>query len=133
MSDLTLLTTENQTASLAVVTAESNPFRLVVDPKMRTLLRESLLRMIDHHDERLADFFASGQLALDSYKEYIELFARSLRETMETPQGVAYLLDAAGFDVPIEEINLNPEWRWKEIPATETGVASEPEVVIPQV
>ena len=42
-----------------------------------------------------------------------KLFARSLKETMESREGVAYLLRAAGFDVRTEEINLSPELRWK--------------------
>jgi len=120
MSELTLLTTESTPVVAPThITVDSNPFRVVVDPEMRQRLRAGLLQLIDHHDQRLADFFANGQLALDSYKEYIELFARSLRETMETPQGVAWLLESAGFNVAEEDINLEPEWRWKEVPTPE--------------
>jgi hypothetical protein len=32
---------------------------------------------------------------------------------MESREGVAYLLRAAGFDVPPDEINLDPVLRWK--------------------
>jgi hypothetical protein len=49
---------------------------------------------------------------LESYKEYIEIFAKSLRESMATRDGVAYLLRASGFEVNPAEINLNPETRW---------------------
>ena len=90
------------------------PFKLVVDPKLRQALRRALIDLIEFHDEALAEHVAEGRLALDSYKEYIELFARSLRETMQTRDGVAYLLRSAGFDVAREEINLQPELRWKK-------------------
>ncbi|HEY5892145.1 MAG TPA: hypothetical protein VIT91_02845 [Chthoniobacterales bacterium] len=113
MSELTLIKTEKTAPSASSVTVGSNPFRVVVDPAMRAKLKDALIQMIDHHDATLADFFANGQLSLDSYKEYIELFAFSLRETMETREGVAYLLKAAGFEVQPEDINLRPEWRWK--------------------
>ena len=90
-----------------------SPFKVVVDPEMRLKLRRSLVELIDYHDEALAEHFAEGKLALDSYKEYIELFARSLKETMESREGVSYLLRAVGFEVRTDEINLNPELRWK--------------------
>lgn len=124
MSEITLIKTEKTVPLLPAVTVTSSPFRVVVDPEMRGRLKDGLIRMIDHHDKMLADFFAQGQLSLDSYKEYVELFALSLRETMETPEGVAYLLKSAGFDVPLAEINLQPEWRWKEQP-TPKPVAAE--------
>jgi hypothetical protein len=94
----------------------STPFKVVIDPKLRLELRRALIDLIDFHDEALAENFADGKLALDSYKEYIELFARSLKETMESREGVNYLLRATGFDVPAHEINLNPELRWKKGP-----------------
>jgi hypothetical protein len=94
----------------------ATPFKVVVDPEMRAKLRRALFELIDYHDEALAEHFADGKLALESYKEYVELFARSLKETMESREGVAYLLRAAGFDVPAEEINLQPELRWKRGP-----------------
>ncbi len=94
----------------------ATPFKIVVDPEMRAKLRRALIELIDYHDEALAEHFAEGKLALDSYKEYVELFARSLKETMESREGVAYLLRAAGFEVPAEEINLDPELRWKRGP-----------------
>ncbi|MDQ6860402.1 MAG: hypothetical protein M3032_04500 [Verrucomicrobiota bacterium] len=91
----------------------ATPFKIVVDPEMRAKLRRALFELIDYHDESLAEHFAEGKLELESYKEYIELFARSLKETMESREGVAYLLRAAGFEVRLEDINLNPELRWK--------------------
>lgn len=94
----------------------ATPFKLVVDPEMRMKLRRALVELIDYHDEALAEHFAEGKLALESYKEYIELFARSLKETMESREGVAYLLRAVGFQVPADQINLNPELRWKRGP-----------------
>jgi hypothetical protein len=97
----------------AVPDAGATPFKVVVDPEMRLKLRRALIELIDYHDEALAEHFSEGKLALESYKEYIELFARSLKETMESKEGVAYLLRAAGFEVRPEEINLDPELRWK--------------------
>lgn len=93
--------------------AGATPFKIVVDPEMRLKLRRALFELIDFHDEALAEHFADGKLALDSYKEYVELFARSLKETMESREGVAYLLRAIGFEVPADEINLEPDLRWK--------------------
>src|SRR6476469_1282393 len=92
----------------------ATPFKMVVDPEMRLKLRRALVELIDYHDEALAEHFAEGKLALDSYKEYIELFARSLKETMESREGVSYLLRSGGFDVRPDEINLDPELRWKK-------------------
>jgi hypothetical protein len=94
----------------------ATPFKVVIDPKVRHDLRRALIDLIDYHDEMLAEHFAEGKLALESYKEYIELFARSLKETMESREGVAYLLRSVGFDVPAAEINLHPELRWKKAP-----------------
>lgn len=103
--------------SLAKPDPAATPFKVVIDPKVRHALRRALIDLIEFHDEALAEHFAEGKLALDSYKEYIELFARSLKETMESREGVAYLLRSAGFDVPAHEINLQPELRWKKGPA----------------
>ena len=94
----------------------ATPFKTVVDPKLRLELRRALIDLIDYHDEALAEHFADGKLDLESYKEYIELFARSLKETMESREGVSYLLRSVGFDVRAEEINLSPELRWKKGP-----------------
>lgn len=102
--------------TLAKPDAAANPFRIVIDPKVRVDLRRALIDLIDYHDEALAEHFSEGKLALDSYKEYIELFARSLKETMESREGVAYLLRSVGFDVRPDEINLDPELRWKKGP-----------------
>jgi hypothetical protein len=110
------LVSADQTAlkkELAKPDAGATPFKVVVDPDMRIKLRRALIELIDYHDEALAEHFAEGKLALESYKEYIELFARSLKETMESREGVSYLLRAVGFDVPPEEINLHPDLRWK--------------------
>ena len=91
----------------------ANPFRLVVDPVMRANLRKALFDLIESHDQELARYVADGSLALDSYKEYIELFARSLRETMSSKEGVAYLLESCGFEINKEDINIYPETRWR--------------------
>jgi len=94
----------------------ATPFKLVIDPKLRLDLRRALVDLIDYHDEALAENFSQGKLLLDSYKEYIELFARSLKETMESREGVSYLLRSVGFEIRSEEINLDPELRWKKGP-----------------
>ena len=91
----------------------ANPFKLVVDPVMRVRLRRALFDMIEAHDEELARYVGEGTLALDSYKEYIELFAHSLKQTMGSREGVAFLLESCGFTVEKETINLRPETRWK--------------------
>jgi hypothetical protein len=93
--------------------AGANPFRLVVDPVMRIRLRRALFDLIESHDQELSRYVGEGSLALDSYKEYVELFARSLRETMNSRDGIMYLLEACGFRIAKEEINLNPETRWR--------------------
>jgi len=90
--------------SLAKPDHAATPFKIVIDPKMRMDLRRALIDL------------AEGNLALESYKEYIELFARSLKETMESREGVSYLLRSVGFDVPAHEINLEPKLRWKKGP-----------------
>ncbi len=99
---------------LALPDPGATPFKVVVDPEMRLKLRRALIELIDYHDEALAEHFSEGKLELESYKEYIELFARSLKETMESREGVAYLLRAVGFEVPADQINLNPVLRWKK-------------------
>ena len=91
----------------------ANPFKLVVDPVMRQRLRRALFEMIESHDEELARYVGEGSLALESYKEYIELFAHSLKQTMSDGEGVAFLMDACGFKVAKDDINLTPETRWK--------------------
>jgi hypothetical protein len=103
--------------SLANLDPGATPFKVVIDPKVRLALRRALVDLIDYHDETLAEHFAEGKLALDSYKEYVELFARSLKETMESREGVSYLLRSVGFEVPAHEIHMNPELRWKKGPA----------------
>ena len=117
--DFQIVTTEQtgaRTRILAKADHGATPFKVVIDPKMRMDLRRALIDLIDYHDEALAEHFAQGKLALESYKEYIELFARSLKETMESREGVSYLLRSVGFDVPAHEINLEPELRWKKGP-----------------
>ena len=81
---------------------------------MRARLRRGLFNLIENHDEELAKHVSEGRLALDSYKEYVEIFGRSLKETMESREGIAYLMASCGFKVKLEEINLQPETRWKE-------------------
>ena len=102
--------------SLSKPDPSATPFRVVVDPKLRHDLRRALIDLIDYHDEALAENFSQGKLQLESYKEYVELFARSLKETMESREGVSYLLRAVGFEVKPDEINLEPELRWKKGP-----------------
>ena len=97
----------------AVADPGASPFKIVIDPQMRLQLRRALIELIDNHDEALAAHYSDGKLALESYKEYIEVFARSLKETMESREGVSYLLRAVGFGVSPEEVNLRPELRWK--------------------
>jgi hypothetical protein len=99
---------------LSTTDAGANPFRLTIDPEMRIRLKRALFDLIDNHDSALEEYVAEGQLDLGSYKEYVELFARCLRETMETPEGVAYLLKSCGFEIEESDINLNPDWRWKD-------------------
>jgi hypothetical protein len=93
--------------------AGANPFKLVVDPIMRIKLRRALFELIENHDQELARYVSEGSLALDSYKEYVELFARSLRETMGSKEGVTYLLEYCGFEVKKDDVNLYPATRWK--------------------
>lgn len=93
--------------------AGANPFKLVVDPVMRIKLRRALFDLIENHDQELARYVSDGSLALDSYKEYVELFARSLRETMGSKEGVAYLLEYCGFQVNKDDVNIYPDTRWK--------------------
>src|SRR5947199_30719 len=81
---------------LAKPDAGANPFKIVIDPKVRMDLRRALIDLIDYHDETLAEHFAEGKLALDSYKEYIELFARSLKETMESHDGGVFAHSIGG-------------------------------------
>ena len=109
--------TGGRTQSLAKADPAATPFKIVIDPKVRMDLRRALIDLIDYHDEALAEHFAEGKLTLDSYKEYVELFARSLKETMESREGVSYLLRSVGFEIPAHEINLHPELRWKKGPA----------------
>lgn len=94
--------------------AGANPFKLVVDPVMRIRLRKALHALIEQHDNDLAQHVAQGRLTLDSYKEYIEIFARSLKETMGSSEGIVYLLESCGFKVSVEHINLNPDTRWNQ-------------------
>src|SRR5438309_10461456 len=107
----------SKTRSLAKADPSATPFKVVVDPKVRLYLRRALVDLIDYHDEALAEHFAQDKLALDSYKEYVELFARSLKETMKSREDVCYLLRSVGFEMPVAEINLHPELRWKKGPA----------------
>ncbi len=98
----------------SAIDPSASPFKVVVDPQMRSALKKALFDLVDHHDEVLAAYVSQGKLSLESYKEYIELFARALRETMDSPEGVLYLLRAAGLEgVEKTGVNLAPEWRWK--------------------
>jgi hypothetical protein len=122
--DETLMNQPTPDANLATLTFDitqdsgptdpaANPFKLVVDPIMRIKLRRALFDLIENHDQELARYVSDGSLALDSYKEYVELFARSLRETMGSKEGVAYLLEYCGFEVQKDDVNLYPATRWK--------------------
>lgn len=91
----------------------ASPFKLVVDPSLRAKLHRAVMELIDNHDQELAKHVADGFLELESSKEYVELFARYLRDTMNTREGVAYLLHSCGFDVPLELVETNPQTRWK--------------------
>ena len=91
----------------------ASPFKLVLDPSLRARLRQALNELIDSHDEELAKYASEGFLTLDSAKEYVEILARHLRETMGSKEGVAYLLNACGYTVPLDDINLQSEARWK--------------------
>ena len=97
----------------ALTDPAANPFKLVVDPVMRAKLRRAIFELIESHDTELAKYVSEGSLALDSYKEYVELFAHSLKQTMGTREGVAFLLHACGFELSKDDINLAPETRWK--------------------
>src|SRR5207237_5006539 len=77
---------------LAKPDAGANPFKIVIDPKVRMDLRRALIDLIDYHDEALADHFAEGTLALDSYKESMELFAPSWKKTMKSREAGSYFL-----------------------------------------
>ena len=116
--DFHIVATNNgvRTETLSKPHAGASPFKIVIDPKLRLDLRRALIDLIDYHDQALAENFSNGKLVLDSYKEYIELFARSLKETMESREGVSYLLRSVGFDVRPDDINLEPELRWKKGP-----------------
>jgi hypothetical protein len=102
-------------AANAVIPADptASPFKLVLDPSLRERLRQALHEIVDSHDEELAKYAGEGFLTLDSAKEYVEILARHLRETMATKEGVAYLLNACGYSVPLDAINLETEARWK--------------------
>lgn len=117
MADLSDLQLVSGTADTTPKDPAASPFKVVVDPALRHALRQALLDLINDHEGRLAQFVASGELRLDSYKEYVELYARSLRETMSTREGVGFLLRSAGFDVPEADINLEPTWRWRQAPS----------------
>ena len=98
----------------AAIDPSASPFKVVVDPVMRAAIKKALFDLIDHHDDVLASYVSQGKLSLESYKEYVELFARSLRETMESREGVVYLLRAAGLEnMAAADVNLTPEWRWR--------------------
>jgi hypothetical protein len=102
-----------QSNAVASQDVSASPFRRMIDPALRLRLRQALVELINNHEETLAVHVNEGRLSIDSYKEYIELYALSLKETMATAEGVKYLVSRAGFDIAAEDINLSPEWRWK--------------------
>ena len=93
--------------------ANASPFKRVIDPELRQRLRDALLDLIDNHDQELTRYSEEGFLQLESAKEYIEMFARHLRDAMSTQEGVGYLLESCGYSIPPELIELNPEPRWR--------------------
>ncbi|MEM6821625.1 MAG: hypothetical protein AAF558_06770 [Verrucomicrobiota bacterium] len=114
--ELMLAQSAMNTSEPSTTDAGASPFKLTIDPDMRLRLKKALFELIDNHDTALEEYVSQNQLEIGSYKEYIELFARCLRETMETPEGVAFLLKSCGFEVKDNEINLQPDWRWNDPP-----------------
>ena len=101
------------TGSPVVKHISGNPFRKVIDPDVSESLEAALIRLVEDHQRQVAYMVESGQLEVGSYKEYIELLARFVRETIGSKAGVKYLLDSCGLEGATEEdINLEPELRW---------------------
>lgn len=110
--DLSLQIVPSAVTSLKSVSG--SPFRRVIDPDLRDSLQEALVRLTEDHQHQVSYMVENGQLSVDSYKEYVELLARFLRDTIGSKAGVKYLLDACGLtDATEEEINLEPELRWQ--------------------
>ena len=107
----------------------AHPFRLVVDPVMRMHLRKALFDLVESHDAELSRYVSEGTLGIESYKEYIELLSRSLKETLGSQEGVAYLMESCGFLVDPEVVNLQPETRWL---VTRDDVTNASEYEIPE-
>ncbi|MDR1190458.1 MAG: hypothetical protein LBK60_02190 [Verrucomicrobiales bacterium] len=112
-----MLTPRANAAQLRQKNFAASPFAKSIDPHLRLLLKRALIQLIDNHDTSLESFVVDGKLNIDSYKEYIELFAQGLKDTMGSKEGVAYLFESCGFDVKPDDINLYPEWRWVKKPA----------------
>jgi hypothetical protein len=90
-----------------------NPFRQVIDPEVSAALQSALTRLVEDHQRQVAYLVESDQLQVGSYKEYVELLARFVRETIGSKAGVKYLLDSCGLEGATEEtVNLEPELRW---------------------
>ena len=70
------------------------------------------IRNLREANDRGYDCLAAGVPKESS--QFVEIFGRSLKETMESREGIAYLMASCGFKVKLEEINLQPETRWKE-------------------
>lgn len=102
----------SNTANTLPIDPMENPFKVVVDPAVRARLLQAISELIDSRDQELATHVGEGVLSLDSYKEYIELFARNICETLGSKDGVSYLMESCGFHIPDEEINLQPQPRW---------------------
>ena len=112
-SELSLQLVPTEITATKQVTA--NPFRRVIDPDVTTALQEALARLVHDHQLQVAYMVESGQLEVGSYKEYVELLSRFLRETIGSKAGVKYLLDSCGLEGATEDsINLNPELRWTQ-------------------
>ncbi|MDR1146971.1 MAG: hypothetical protein LBK71_12675 [Verrucomicrobiales bacterium] len=119
-----MITQRANPAQLRQKNSTANPFARTIDPHLRLLLKKAMMQLIDNHDTALEQFVLDGKLNIDSYKEYIELFAHRLREAMGMREGVSYLFEACGFDVKNEDINLYPEWRWQKKDEPETTSAA---------
>ena len=109
-----LLISKPNPAQLQQKNCSASPFAYSIDPHLRMLLKKAVLQLIDNHDNCMESYVQEGKLRVDSYKEYIELFARGLCETMNNKEGVSYLFDACGFDVKPDDVNLHPDWRWED-------------------
>ncbi|MDR2462501.1 MAG: hypothetical protein LBD30_01825 [Verrucomicrobiales bacterium] len=116
-----MLSPKPNPAQLRQKNSTASPFARAIDPNLRLLLKRAMLQLIDNHDSSVEADVLDGKLNLDSYKEYIEIFAHELSQTMGSKDGVAYLFETCGFSVRPDDINLYPEKRWQAPEVSETG------------